>query len=70
MLELPARSVEVALTEIRPSPSVGRSAETKVTATGEPVPVTVFVNDPPPERLNVTTILAPLSPLTVITPEA
>ena len=66
---LPAASVAAALTVIRPSPKVNRSAASSTTASAvPPAPVSVLVTVPPPLRLKVTTVLAPLSLVSVITP--
>ncbi len=66
---LPAASVCVAETLTVPSPSVARSALESVTGWADPVPVSVFVTVFVP-RVNVTTIVAPVSPVTLATPEA
>ena len=64
---MPAKSVTLALTVIVPSPKVVRSPLAKVTPCAVPVPVTVLVSVFMP-LVKVTSILAPLSPLTVTTP--
>ena len=63
----PAASVCVAETATAPSPSLSTSLDVSATACAVPSPVTDLVTVPDwPVR--VTTIAAPLSPLTVITP--
>ena len=63
----PAASVCATETATEPSPSVSTSADVRVIGWAEPVPVTVFVSAPDCP-VSVATIVAPLSPLTVITP--
>ena len=69
LLALPAASVATALTLMVPLPRVVRSALVSVAGTGVlPLPVTVLLTVPPPLRLKVTTVLTPLSAVTVNTP--
>ena len=69
LLELPAASVEIALTEMVPLPNVLTSADANVTAAAAPVPVTVLVTVLVP-FVKVTTTVEPTSALTVTTPPA